>query len=295
MSSIKRIHIPSQPDLNYFAQLLKTIKEEQVSYDNIEMDWSVCETIDSKVYCILLHFQDIPNVTHINLVASTNRELNTAKSLLNTRLGNATNCQIIESGIFLSPIYSQEWILQHKEDMKSFYKGFAYEFERDYGVIESIFSELYMNVCQHSSISKGYIFIAKPNEVGTCNIIFSDIGVGIVSKILSFYQRQDIENHCNTEGRPYSDAAVIEYATREGITTRSETQNQGRGLSNLKSQMQSLQGDLEIRSRFGLYKQNNSGISLEQTTCEHSGTYICLTFNFSALPPKEDIDYEGEI
>jgi hypothetical protein len=145
---------------------------------------------------------------------------------------------------------------------------------------------LYMNICQHSTENKGYIFISEPDESGEILLSFSDLGVGIVQNLRSF----DFPKTTSM-----SDAEVIEYATQDFVTTKSGIQNQGRGLHTLLTGVRAMNGKTQIfceKGHFIVEMNQTSHLSLNY---EHKGTFIVVKFNIHELEPKSDDDYSSDI
>lgn len=272
--------LPAKIDLHYFSNLLLAIETQQAP--KITLDWSSCVSIDKQSYCSILHLRDIIAIKNAELshLGEDTITYQKVKHIFEYDLNNNSD---IFSGIFISPIQSEELILQHQRLMENFYSKHTKGY--DLTSLGNIFQELYMNVCQHSEVSKGYIFMANPDENGNCEMIFSDKGIGIVDKICNFFVDETFE----------TDAKVIEYATQKGVTTRSQTQNQGKGLDNLVVQAESLKASLCIYSKQGIFKKIIKDITLLDNPLLYKGTLIYLSFNICNLPLQEDDNLVGEL
>lgn len=279
---MKLYQLPKHIDLYYFSNLVLEIKNN--NFASVILDWKMCEYIDIKNYCHILHlralFDDASKIKHLSLNNYVYREIS---FIFEYDLENKSDNF---SSIFISPIFSEEHLLQDSKIFNNFYSASIGE-GYDISSLRIIFSELYMNICQHSEVSKGYIFVSEPDNEGNYEIIFSDKGVGIVRKVREYYQSENFS----------TDADVIRYATQEGKTTQSILQNQGKGLANLVSQVGSLKADLQIYSSKGVYKKiGEAAPSLEDNIHEYEGTLIYLRFNIANIPLYLEDDNEvGEL
>ncbi len=147
--------------------------------------------------------------------------------------------------------------------------------------IETLFSELFMNICQHSFDTNGFIFIPAVTKEGQFEMIASDLGTGIVSNIRNCYLHEAFVD----------DASVIEYATRDWISSRTKIQNRGRGLNTVLTCVQALKGSLNILSENGQLILENGRVSLMGLSSTHIGNFLHIAFNINQLREKEESDY----
>lgn len=98
--------------------------------------------------------------------------------------------------------------------------------------------ELFNNINDHSSKETGHIHVQWYPNNGRILIALSDIGVGIPTRIRNI--RPDLE-----------DAAAIEHAMRDGVTTGSGLRNRGVGLAILKENICGLGGSVTVHSCHG--------------------------------------------
>lgn len=148
--------------------------------------------------------------------------------------------------------------------------------------IETMFSELFMNICQHSQDTNGFIFIPAVTIDGQFEMVASDLGVGIVQNIRNYFSGTIFEN----------DESVIEYATKNLITTASTRQNQGKGLNTILTSVKFLKGRLTIFCEKGHLQMENDIVSLKPLALSHKGTFLHISFNINQLDEKEETDYE---
>jgi hypothetical protein len=275
------------PQHIHLAYLNNLFREQSLlaNGSTVVLDWKLSERIDPNTYCMILHLKELwdtkkLHITHKN--TSSNPIYDVVYGILAYEITARETSSSL--GVFISPILSEERLTQDKEMMKRFYGNAAKGKKYDYSPLDNIFSELYMNVCQHSQVASGYIFIAAPNN-NKCQMFFSDVGVGIAESIKVYFTNEAFD----------SDADAIEYATRLNITTKSTIQNQGKGLDNLLSASKGLSASLEIYAGHGLLRQKNV-LSKELLDFFHKGTLIAISFYLDNLQPEEDVDdYMGEI
>jgi anti-sigma regulatory factor (Ser/Thr protein kinase) len=155
----------------------------------------------------------------------------------------------------------------------------------DFEPLIIIFSELYMNVCQHSNTDNGKCIIEAPDNNGNIKILFSDNGVGVVENIKSYFKNINFEN----------DNECIEYALREKITTKSKINNQGAGLNTVKRIVSSMNGSLIIKSHKGSYEFINGNIKKSELNHFYQGTSIDIILNLNQLDKKEISDYSNSL
>jgi hypothetical protein len=142
-----------------------------------------------------------------------------------------------------------------------------------------------MNICQHSKAIEGKCYISKPNNLGNLKIIFSDSGVGIVSKIKAYYKDYNFEKETD----------CIEFALKENITTKSIINNQGAGLHTVKKIVESMNGILKINCQHGFYENRSGKISKIDLKIKMKGTTINILLNINNFEKKEISDYSNTL
>ncbi|OFX25038.1 MAG: hypothetical protein A2033_10010 [Bacteroidetes bacterium GWA2_31_9] len=156
----------------------------------------------------------------------------------------------------------------------------------DYDFILSIlFSELYMNICQHSESEQSFYYFSKCNSENSIEIIFFDTGVGIPNKIRAYYKNKTFE----------SDSECIEFALQNDVTTKSFIQNYGRGLDNVKSCISSYCGEFQIFSGNGKFSFDGTKYIKRSLSKKINGTMVFIKINLNNLTIKQDNDYSNEL
>jgi hypothetical protein len=273
--------LPEVLDLKFLHEIFYEIKEKRVN--KMSWDWKICKEISDEIKCSLLHFSDEINSFHFDLVhENTSSILDEVKQII-----NRTNVlpNDFSKGIFISAVNKEEVLLNDKLRLEKFLSYCFPEKNIDFSKVGNLFSELYMNICQHSEISKGYIYIAKPDKHGDLNMFFSDLGVGIATKIKNYFTDKSFNN----------DAEAIDYATELYITTKSGPTNQGKGLDTIKTSTIALGGKLGIYSGQGLLEITEDKKAPSILKYRHLGSLITLKININNLETEKVVTYDEEI
>lgn len=240
---------------------------------SIILDWKNCTKISPITFCSILHLQNLEvKIEHKN----KNQAFNLFNEIYNYKINPFLETK---THLFVSPVEAEKSLVEHTKLMQQFFE--PYTEDKDISNLQNVFSELYMNICQHSK-SNGYILIEQPNENKVSRLFFSDIGVGIAAKIKLYYINSPLKE----------DAEFIKYATEEGVTTKSQIQNQGRGLNNLVQVVKGLKAKVEIFSNYGHYQNKQGHESLYKLNFQHQGTLIILDLPLANLSEKEPLEYE---
>lgn len=154
----------------------------------------------------------------------------------------------------------------------------------DISMLSTTLAELYANVADHSkSNGIAYSYIQYNELEQAISVGFCDFGVGIPNSLK------------NANLHPTSNDNYIEYATKRGITAKSNEHNAGFGLDTLKDCMQGSDNNLIIISNNEMYIYSCSrGIIIERTTdlnFNFQGTLISYTINVSQFESEEIIGY----
>lgn len=198
----------------------------------------------------------------------------------------AKTLNLLESdfGAFLAAVDDEDETVSRTMAMNEYLRSKNALKGLDITSLETLFSELFMNICQHSWAKNGIAFVSFPSNSSIIEIIISDIGVGIPSNI-----REEF-----SEYQERTDAEAIRYATQDWITTRSTDRNQGRGLNHTKTILSTLNGKGHIYSGYGaLTFDKNTELALE--TDFHHGTQIHLLIDFSNFEKAIEPDYTEEV
>lgn len=192
--------------------------------------------------------------------------------------------EYFQSGLLRS-IKTETKLLEERTIVNNFL-SLQIESKFDYDFILSIlFSELYMNICQHSESKQSFYFFSKCNSENSIEIIFFDTGIGIPNKIREYYKNKTFEN----------DSECIEFALQNNVTTKSFIQNYGRGLDNVNSCITSYCGEFQIFSGDGKFSFDGTKNKLSSLSKKLNGTMVFIKINLKNLTFKQDSDYSNEL
>lgn len=154
----------------------------------------------------------------------------------------------------------------------------------DISMLGTTLDELYANVADHSkSNGVAYSYIEYNELEQTISVAFCDFGIGIPNSLK------------NANLHPFLNNNYIEYATKKGVTAKSNEHNAGFGLDTLKDCMQGSDNNLIIISNNEMYIYSSSqNVIIERTTdlnFNFQGTLISYTINISQFESEEIIGY----
>lgn len=269
--------LPNHIALSYFNEIFDDIADKKAI--NIILNWSSVENIATDAIAFYLCIQqwcisqniDIQHLCSENICCKRIQSINSIDYLKGG----------FKQDVYIVPAKDEAETHMIKGIVKQFFENSVeiHKKRLETQSMETLFSELFMNICQHSFDKNGFIFIPAVSESGQIEMIASDLGVGIIHNIKNFHS-QAFE----------SDANVIEYATRDWISSHTTPQNKGRGLSIVLTCVQTLKGKLNILSQKGQLRMENSTVSLHNLDKVHKGTFVHISFNISQLDEKEDSD-----
>ena len=279
------VQLPKLISLQFLSVLLNTIKKQNIQ--KITFNWLKVESIADETIGFYLSFVSYLEENKIDLICENEKQCSCYQ-----RIKNIQYCNISERTDFCKDIYvASVKTLEEQEQLRMQMKGF-FRFcinigNKDIQPIDTIFSELFMNICQHSANQNGFVFMPFLYKKNSIILVMSDLGEGIVNVIRNFF--------INT---PFKmDANAIQYATVNFVTTKSTETNQGRGLNILKTIIMSTKGTLQIYSAKGLYQIREGKEILSNLPYQHIGTLIKINIPIEKLPEKEnefflqDIDF----
>lgn len=181
------------------------------------------------------------------------------------------------------------WKIVHEEsflyrDNLSKYLKQEYFKGLDISMLGTTLDELYANVADHSkSNGVAYSYIQYNELEQTISVAFCDFGIGIPNSLK------------NANLHPLSNKNYIEYATKKGVTAKSNEHNAGFGLDTLKDCMQGSDNNLIIISNNEMYVYSYSqDVIIERTVdlnFNFQGTLISYTINISQFESEEIIGY----
>jgi anti-sigma regulatory factor (Ser/Thr protein kinase) len=225
------IQLPKLISLNFLSELLQVIKKQNIQ--KITFDWSEVENIADETIGFYLSFVSFLEQNTIDLIAE-----NESQCACYQRIRNIQHCNILERTDFCKDIYvasvkTLEEQEQLRMQMKEFFRSCVPVGSKDIQPIDTIFLELFMNICQHSANQNGFVFMPFSYDNNSITLIMNDLGDGIVNVIRNYFTDETFN----------IDANVIQYATQDFITTKSTKNNQGRGLNILRTIMISIKGN----------------------------------------------------
>jgi anti-sigma regulatory factor (Ser/Thr protein kinase) len=271
---------PAELNLAFLCQIyhdISTIKKAKT----ILFDWQNVVKIETEAMVFYLSLQAWCTTNKINIehISESNSSYQ--------RLQNIISIDYMDNtlqDIYVSPARDEAEMVTKREKIKQFLKQSMQIGKRklETEVIEILFYELFMNICQHSRDTNGFIFIPAVTEDGVFEMLASDLGVGIVYNIRNYFTEKSFEN----------DARVIEYASQDWITSKTTDKNQGRGLNIIKTSVEALKGELRILCGHGCVKWGiEEQLFSDTTALVHRGTFLHIILNINQLSEIEEADY----
>ncbi|MFN0213029.1 MAG: isoleucine--tRNA ligase [Saprospiraceae bacterium] len=279
-----KIQIPSQIDNLFLHSVISNLYPKTGKI--LVFDWQNAQELLPEVHCAILHLRDLLEENGITLIHEGQEG-----KLIFVQFAQIFDLNLAErpielDGVYISPVKSESRLEADSEALKIFLKPYLPFPNLDISAIKSLFSELYMNICQHAEVvEKGYIFVTHPDKEGNITFYFSDPGVGISQSIRQFYP----------EKKNDADEALIKYATQDRVSTRSQPQNQGRGLATVLSSIKAMEGRVEICSCKGCLISEANKMPLKSLSYNHKGTFIAVKFNVNRLEVISDDEYDNDI
>jgi anti-sigma regulatory factor (Ser/Thr protein kinase) len=280
----KRFIFPHEADVLFIQMVINEIFNSRLK--EVELDWTECSEITPEGLCLFLNLKTELEIRGIT-VSHRNNKNNEGFKKTEIVLSFPAEKGALENfphGIYISAVNAEEEIVMRSETMKRYFRQQSRFAGYDLTTLETLFSELFMNVCQHAEYLNGFIYIPPIKADGTISIHVSDLGIGIPKKIRDYFHEITFEN----------DAACIQYATVNFVTTKSHTRNYGRGLNTLKTSVTIMKGEAEIRSSKGYYLIGKEE-KLAELDYEHQGTLISIRLNLNNFEKQSDPDYNEEV
>lgn len=163
--------------------------------------------------------------------------------------------------------------------------------DKSFSFLETVFSELFNNINDHSMSPVGGCVFAQHypqnNEITLC---ISDAGKGIAKSMSEKFT-------FDANGKKLDkDWLLIDYATHHKVSTKSKPGNRGLGLENLLAIMKSNKGSIKIVSNNGVLEYNYANSPERKknysSTGYYQGTLVLLSFRTDTLEPEEEEDLE---
>ncbi len=277
------IKLPRIISLHFLAELLQAIKNQTVQ--KITFDWLEVKNMADETISFYLSFVSFLEQNKIDLICENELQCTCYQRIKNIRHCNISATHDVCKDIYVATVKTLEEQEQLRMQMKDFFRFCINVGSKDIQPIDTIFSELFMNICQHSDNKNGFVFMPFLYEKNSIVLIMNDLGDGIVNVIRNYFIDKSFT----------IDANAIQYATVDFVTTKSTKSNQGRGLNILKTIMISLKGDLQIYSAKGLYEIKEGKEILSTLPYQHIGTLIKVEILIENLPQKEVDDFSENI
>lgn len=223
-------------------------KVKGVQFDGFNIDWPKCTGIYPDAACVLRCMLKTDVLMRASLTGDDSSEVFEGFQELMMYRTDEINLSESNLGFFLSSANDERIIVSRKVMMENYLRSHSMLSNYDLTGVEQIFSELFMNVCQHSGFHQGLVYIPDFTGSKHLSIIVVDLGKGIPANI----------KLCFPEYETRSDEDAIEFATNDWITTKSTPQNYGRGLAHLLSISDSIGGEVVIVSGAGKLIRTNS-------------------------------------
>lgn len=152
--------------------------------------------------------------------------------------------------------------------------------KKDLSLMQTMLDELYANIADHShSDGVAYSFIKYFEDRETIEAAFCDFGVGIP---------QSLKNHGH---KPQIKEGYVKYATRQGVSVKSNEHNAGLGLTTVLECMEGSRHYLRIISNDEFYYHSNfQGNLIEKTfrlNKPFPGTLIYFSLDVSQFQSDE--------
>ncbi|CAN5396242.1 hypothetical protein BH11BAC2_BH11BAC2_18720 [soil metagenome] len=285
MSSNLVFDLPTKLNKNNLHYFIERIRNEKPT--SVLFDWSECSDADNIALCLFINLsyeckQNNAKIRH------TSHEKNQYYRLsifpLISYTVNVLGVQESDLGVFIASVDKAEAILSRVMSMQKYLRSLSPLDGLNINPLETIFSELYMNICQHSC-SNGIVLVTIEPENNIIEMIISDIGVGIPINIKESF----------SEYGDKSDAEAILYATEDLVTTKSIEQNYGRGLSTLRTSVISLKGFAAIFSGNGGLLIDEHGILFESYDQYQNGTQIQIRIDFCNFESQVNSDFTEDV
>ncbi len=286
MSSNKVIDLPALLHSAYVHQIIADVREAELS--SILFDWTLCREVDHTAFCLLLNLSYECEERGIK-IRHTSHEQNLfyRESIEPLIRFPARSLELNQSplGAFLSAVDNETTIHSRALGLKSYLRTLPEAKGVNLNPLETLFSELYMNICQHSGFTNGVVFIRTLPDSTIAELIVSDIGVGIPANIREGF----------TQYSSRTDSEAIQFATQDLVTTKSTEQNYGRGLNTMKTMVAALKGNATIYSGYGVMAINQTGESLAEGNLYHHGTQLRIHIDFRNFDQYIDPDFTEEV
>jgi anti-sigma regulatory factor (Ser/Thr protein kinase) len=275
-------------DFHTWYSLLKLIRESNDCAFQVLADFSTPE-ISNKYLAILLHIRDeaVKRNIQISWGDSENDKLRSVFNSIN-QVDDRHWSNFSENCLFISPVVGTAKQVQNGVKLKEFLlaRNPALEY-RDISGIDIQFKELYQNIAQHAKTDKGYLFVwLEGINLDQLHMLMSDTGRGLAGVIKDYFKESMTFE---------TDGHAIEYATRLGVSSKTDIKNGGLGLFHVRNFVTNCKGELDIYSHHGVFRTSPSQVQIAQSSFYCQGTFVYLCISLLELDPKTKVSYKDEL
>lgn len=128
------------------------------------------------------------------------------------------------------------------------------------------------NIGHHASVSYGYAAIALKAEPGTAEFSVADLGVGIATNIRESFEGYDEQ----------PDTTTIVHALTDGVTSESDSENAGKGLTLIKHAAEAPKSLCYIYSGEGFIGIDDQGVVQRALATYHFGTQVMFRIGLTS-------------
>lgn len=283
--------MPATVTPDFIHSVIDKVRNASGELSSLQLDWSACIFIDKIGLCLVVNLFTECATRKLKVFNAPitvgdffAREI---APIVNFPI-SALDTTEFNTPAFVTAVNDIEKALARVELMRKYFQTHDQLRKLDTGPIEIIFSELYMNVCQHSFVSQlenGVVLISIDSNTHLLEFVVSDIGVGIPANIKDTFP--DFANS--------SDEEAIVYATEDLVTTKTTEQNYGRGLSTLKTSVTTMNGTLEIFSGYGHYHVSPQKENKQMLSQYCNGTQIRVLVDLRNFEIRDDSSFSEEV
>ncbi len=248
-------------------------KTKKLSLDSVELDLSFCKFFEANMaaplYTVIARLRDdLNDVTINNLPPAVERILKKNKFLCVFNLPALTDTNQTTLPFKIFKLNAGE---QFNDYLDLYMKGRgipAMSTALSKRFRQSLF-EIFLNAAIHSESESGVFVCGQffPQKY-RLDFTIADSGVGIRENVRKYTGKGKL-NSCK----------AIEWAMREGHTTKTGKQPGGLGLKLIKDFIQMNKGKLQIVSRFGYYEFSSDGEFIKKMNHDFPGTCLNIEIN----------------
>lgn len=273
MSSNLCIDLPALVRRENSCQIIDQIRESEIS--SVLFDWTACTDADKVSLCLLLNLiyeceEKGIKVRH----ASHEKNLYYAEQIKPFFVFQAKSLEAQETnpGAFIAAV-DGEANLKARAAMLKNYLNAASVKESAAKQVETIFTELYGNIVQHSCAETGLAFVSVNAVESKLDIIVSDIGVGIPVNIKETFEEYEEKR----------DSEAIRLATKDLTEMKTDDQEYAGGLHAVCNLVTAAGGTVHLFSGNGIVDLNKKQNDLADINGYQPGTLIHIELDYRNL------------